>query len=170
MTEGEVPGERPRQLFFLPRFLFKPERPLAYILKAWPLALLPSLALGLIANRFAPPASAPFGDAERIPAAFLFVMLVVVGPFLETLIMAAVATVLNRAWGLATAAVVSALLWGVAHGLVAPLWGMVVWWPFLILTIAFLTWRPRGLWLAIGVAAAIHALQNVVAGAGLVFG
>jgi len=41
---------------------------------------------------------------------------------------------------------------------------------FLILTVAFLTWRPRSLWFAIGVAAAIHAFQNVVAGAGLVFG
>jgi len=124
-----VLGARPRLLSFLPRFLFKPERPLAYILKVWPLALLPSLALGFLANGLAPAtAPAPFADTDRIPAAFLLVMLVVVGPFLETLIMAAVATVLNRAPGLATAAIASALLWGVAHGLVAPLWGIVVWW------------------------------------------
>lgn len=162
---------KPQVLGFLPDYLFAAERPLAYLLKTWLLALLPSLVLGWLASRLAPATAAtPFADAARIPPAVLLVMLIVVGPFLETLIMAAVATGLNAFFGFAAAAIASAVLWGLFHATVAPLWGLVVWWPFLLLTITFLVWRPRGLWFAIGMATAIHALQNAVAGTGLLFG
>ena len=53
-----------------------------------------------------------------------------------------------------------AALWGVLHSLVAARWGLVVWWPFLIFSIAYLTWRPLGYWRAVGVVTAIHLLQN----------
>lgn len=171
MSEAVVPADRPRALAFLPRFLFDGGRgAAAYVLKAWLLVLLPSVALAFAVDALAPQQDGPFAGAEQIPPAFMFILLVGVGPFLETLIMAVVATVLNRMGGLTLAAFGNALLWGLAHSFAAPLWGLVVWWPFLILTIAFLTWRPRGLWFAIGVATTIHALQNAVAGAGLVFG
>jgi hypothetical protein len=54
-------------------------------------------------------------------------------------------------------------LWGVAHSLAAPLWGLIVWWPFLIFSIALLTWRERGLLPAIAVVTTIHGLQNATA-------
>ena len=72
---------------------------------------------------------------------------------------------LQRVAGSAPAVVLNALLWGVVHSLVEPLWGLVVWWPFLILSIALLAWRERGLLAAVAIVTAIHTLQNAVAAA-----
>jgi hypothetical protein len=50
------------------------------------------------------------------------------------------------------------------------LWGLVVWWPFLILSAIFLVWRSeRGLGTAILMTTAVHALQNAVVGSALLF-
>ena len=49
------------------------------------------------------------------------------------------------------------------RGLSAPAWGLIAWWGFLILSIAFLTWRRAGPGRAILVVFAIHALQNALA-------
>lgn len=152
---------------FLPRFLFAEGRAPAYFAKAWLVTVVPSLALALLVSRIVPEAETPFGEAVGISAPIMFALLVVVGPFLETLIMAAVASVLNRFAGPACAAIGSAVLWGLAHSALVSLWGLVVWWPFLILTIVYLTWRPRGFWFAVGMATSIHGLQNAVASAGL---
>jgi len=70
---------------------------------------------------------------------------------------------LNRIAGAGPAAIGSALLWGVSHSLAVPVWGLVVWWPFLILSVALLTWRRRGLGTAVLLVAGIHAMQNAVA-------
>jgi len=156
---------RPPYLAFLPRFLFETDRLKArYIGKAWLIALLPSIALSLLVARAAPGAAQP--DISVATPLFIF-LLVLGGPFAETLIMGGLLLGLNRLFGPGPAAILSALLWGIAHSLVVPIWGLIIWWPFLILSIAFLTWRPRGLWLAIVMATVIHGLQNSVAAVGL---
>jgi membrane protease YdiL (CAAX protease family) len=148
----------PGYLTWLPRFLFDTDTvPERYIGKAWLLALLPSMALSLAVNLAAPQASHPSFTIDG-PTAIL--LMVVVGPILETLIMILPLLGLNRLFGPGTAALGSALLWGIAHSLTAPAWGLVIWWPFLIMSIAFLTWRRAGLGRAIMVVFAIHALQN----------
>lgn len=154
----------------MPRFLFASEHAPAYILKAWLLTLLPSLLLSSLVYSLAPAAEVPLGEYAQVPAAVTVAMLVLVAPFLESLIMAAVAALLHRAFGFAVAALGSSLAWGVAHSMAVPAWGLVVWWPFLILTIVYLTWRPRGFWTAIGMATAVHGLQNGVAAAALLLG
>jgi hypothetical protein len=64
----------------------------------------------------------------------------------------------------------SALAWGLAHSWGAPTWGLVAWWPFLIFSTVFLTWRERGAWTAIMIVTAIHVLQNSFAIALLLLG
>jgi membrane protease YdiL (CAAX protease family) len=151
----------PGHLTWLPRFLFDtdpiPER---YIGKAWLTVLLPSLALAAIVGLVAPEASRPSFAIDGLMAVLL---LVVVGPILETLVMIPPLLGLNRLFGPQAAVLGSALLWGVLHSLSAPAWGLIAWWPFLIMSIAFLTWRRAGLGKAIAVVFAIHALQNGLA-------
>src|SRR5205085_10501312 len=86
--------------------------------------------------------------------------LVVVSPLIETLVLAPLVLVLSRVFGAGPAVVLSALLWGAAHSLEATAWGLVIWWPFLIMSIVLLTWRETGLWTAIGMVVGIHMLQN----------
>lgn len=169
--------DRPAGSAWLPAFLFRAERWPAYVLKAWLLALIPSIALAALVAVALPQAGAPdFGPAEApVDKAVLAIGLVLIGPFLETLIMALGLTLFRALAGVTGAVVLSALFWGLLHsfgpmlagGEAIPVWGLVVWWPFLILSIAYLTWRPRGFGLAIGTATVIHGLQNSVAAAAL---
>ena len=109
--------------------------------------------VGLIATDAAQPQFP--GEAQS-----LVLLVVLAGPALETLLLAGPLLLLDRFFGPGPAAVGSALIWAVVHSLVVPTWGLVIWWPFLIMSIAFLTWRRRGLLWALGAAFAIHALQN----------
>lgn len=155
----------PHYLPLLPDFLFQADRGIGgYVVRAWLLALVPSILISVAVNLLLPDASVPPMPVER-GAAFLVPLLVLVAPFVETLLMAPPLLLLNRLLGPAPAVIGSALLWGLLHASVAPAWGLITWWPFLVLSVAFLTWRPRGLGAAIGIATAIHALQNSVAAA-----
>ena len=155
--ETALPG-RPAYLAWLPRFLFRTDRFLpGYIGKAWLTALLPSIALSALVRQVAPDVAPPSFPGD---AGVLILFVVFLGPAIETLMLALPLLALNRLFGPGPAVIVSALVWGLAHSLVAPTWGLVIWWPFLIMSIAFLTWRRDGLGLAMGVAFAIHALQN----------
>ena len=154
------PDGRPAALSFLPRFLFGETTPAwRYGLFAWPLVTLPSLALGWLASRLLPGLAGPqiAGDTSVWVVA---VAVVVVSPFLETLLMTGPVVLLDRWFGSFVAVIGSAALWGVAHSLAAARWGLVIWWPFLIFSIAYLTWRGRGYWRAVGVVFAVHALNN----------
>ena len=155
--EPALPG-RPAYLAWLPRFLFETDSfAPRYLAKAWLTALLPSIALSALVGLIAPDAAAPQFPGEAGP---LVLFVVFVGPALETLLLALPLLGLNRLFGPGPAVVGSALIWAVVHSLVVAAWGLVIWWPFLIMSIAFLTWRRKGLLWALGVAFAIHALQN----------
>ena len=159
MSQNLPPPERPSYLSVLPLFLFRPDGSrLAYVLKAWLLALVPSILLSLIVNSAAPAAEQPHLPLSG-PAAIGFITLL--GPFLETLIMAGALLVLTRIVAPGPAAVLSAIGWGVAHSWAAPIWGLIIWWPFLIFSILFVTWRSRSLAMAFAMPALAHALHNL---------
>jgi membrane protease YdiL (CAAX protease family) len=150
----------PHYLTWLPGFLFDTDKvPERYIGKAWITALVPSIVLAAVVSLATAQASRPDFTIDG-PAPIL--LLVVIGPLLETLLMVLPLLALNRLFGPEAGAVGSALLWGFAHSLAEPAWGLVIWWPFLIMSIAFLTWRRAGLGKAILVVFAIHALQNAL--------
>ncbi len=163
---GTLPQpERPGYLSFLPNFLFRAERPFAYVLMGWLLVLLPSILLSLLVNSSAPTAEGP---RISVDSTSLILMLVVGAPVIETMIMVLPLLLLNRLFGFGPAVLLSAAGWGIAHSLAAWNWGLVVWWPFLIFSIALLVWRKRSLLLACLLVAAIHALQNGLGAALLV--
>lgn len=158
MSDTSPPAERPRYLAFLPAFLFRADQPkLGYILKAWLLVLLPSIALSLVVNVSAPSAGGP--DIQ-VSGPLMVAMIVLAAPLLETLIMAAALLALNRFLGFGPAVALSAIGWAIAHSSAAAIWGLVVWWPFLIFSITFLIWRKRGIVGALLIVTAVHALQN----------
>ncbi len=163
MNNPAGPEDRPLYLRFLPDFLFRHDQsPLLYVLKTWPLALLPSFALSALVGLLAPAGTRAPDIPVEGPVPLL--LLIVVGPLLETLILAVMVLGLKRFVGTGPAVVISALLWAIGHSLAAPVWGLIVWWPFLIFSIALVTWRPRGIWVAIGLVTLIHGLQNAAAG------
>lgn len=159
-TRWGWPEGRPAALSFLPRFLFVGDGPAwRYVLLAWPLVAIPGLALGWLSSRLFPGLPGP-DLAANTPAWMLVAGVVLFSPAIETLIMSGPVALVNRFAGPLAAVIGSALLWAGAHSLEAARWGLVIWWPFLIFSIAYLAWRPRGYWAAIGVVAAIHALNN----------
>jgi membrane protease YdiL (CAAX protease family) len=168
MSQTPPPAERPSSLGFLPLFLFRREgsRP-AYVLKAWLLVLIPSLLLSVTVSVSIPSAEGP--DLP-ISGPAMIALIALLGPFLETLIMAAVLIGLRRFVGPGAAAWLSAIAWGLAHSWGATTWGLVAWWPFLIFSTVFLVWRERGFWTAVLTVTAIHALQNSFAVALLLAG
>ena len=60
------------------------------------------------------------------------------------------------------AVLVSAAGWAVFHSLEVPIWGLVVWWPFLVFSTLFVTWQRRSLFAAFLMPAIVHALNNLL--------
>ncbi|GAA4041970.1 hypothetical protein GCM10022281_23820 [Sphingomonas rosea] len=158
MESAPVVSRRPDLLRFLPERLFRPERPLTYVLVAWLLALIPSLGLSALASHLVEAGGPTFPPVG--PGLLLF-MLVVFAPVVETLIMGCVLLILDKLFGFLPAILLSSLGWGIAHSLQAPAWGLVIWWPFLIFSTVFMVWKQRNLALAFLLPMLVHGLQNL---------
>ena len=145
-------------LGILPTPLFRDHKAWLAILVAWALALGGSIAIGFALTRLAPGGAGP--ELGQAPPALLWGMIALFSPVTETLLMAGVLEILRRLLAPWQAVIASAALWGVLHSLMAPLWGAVIWWPFLIFSTLYMTWRPRGFWRAVAVVIVVHILQN----------
>lgn len=126
-----------------------------------------SLALSALASLFAPTLATP---DFALRGTTVFLLLVLFAPLVETLIMAAVLSVLARFVSPTLAVLLSAALWGVAHSLQAAAWGLVIWWPFMIFSTLYMVWRERSVLAALGVVTATHALQNLLPALKVAFG
>lgn len=162
----------PAYLRWLPAFVGDTEHPKAsYIVKAWLLTLIPSLALAIGGGWLF---GLLFGEAQgpSFPqaGAMLVFMLVVFAPVVETLIMVGPLLILNRLFGPSAAAALSAAGWGIAHSLQAPMWGLVIWWAFFVFSAIILAWRKKSLITGILIVMCVHAMQNAVPAALLIAG
>ncbi len=131
-----------------------------YVVRAWLVALVPSLALYV--GRLA------LGDARAVPAlapdvAGYAAYSIVVAPLVETALMIPFALALLR---LPVASdwpriVALAALAALAHGFGGSAWQVALaFWPFVVYSAALYAWRSRSLGDAYLVAAAIHMLFN----------
>jgi len=164
LTEPHGPA-RPLHLRLLPAFIADTghSRPL-YVLKGWILTLLPSLLLAALVSIVS---STFFGEPQKpefpkVAAPLLLFLLVVFAPVVETLIMVPPLLVMNRLFGPAPAAALSAIGWGIGHSLQAPTWGLVIWWPFFVFSAIILAWRGKSLITGVLIVMAIHGMQNAV--------
>ena len=149
---------RAPSLPFLPRQLLEPRRPLIAIGVGALAAFIPTIILGALVVWLFPGGEGPKFAMDGVFAVF---GLVVFAPVVETLIMGAVLLALLRFVGPTAAVLASSAGWGIAHSLAAPIWGLVIWWPFLIFSTLFVVWRNRSLAGAFAVPAAVHALHNL---------
>jgi hypothetical protein len=154
-------------LRFLPRAIRTPEQPLRAIAIGWLTAFPASILFAILGSLLIPQAQQPEFHATGGLAMFA---LVIFSPVVETLIMGAVLLVLLRLFSPTVAILVSAIGWGVAHSSLVPIWGLVIWWPFLIFSTLFVTWRERSLWLAFLIPMCVHALQNLIPAALIAYG
>ena len=145
-------------LNWLPRPLLEPRNLPASIALGWLLTFPVSIALAWVIHIVAPNAQGPEFPVTGPLAVFL---LVVVSPAIETLLMAGALALLLRFMPPRWAVIASALGWGAAHSIAAPMWGLIIWWPFLIFSTLYVTWRQRSLGLALAVPMITHALQNL---------
>jgi hypothetical protein len=129
------------------------------VIVAWLTAFVPSMLLAAAVSGLMPNVGQPKLDLSTGPAMFL---VVIAAPLIETLIMAGVLAVLLRFVSPSVAVLTSSIGWGIAHSLAAPAWGLVIWWPFLIFSVLFVTWRERSLFAALAMPALVHMLQNAV--------
>jgi hypothetical protein len=159
---ADAPAARPvgsgTILQYLPRAIRVPNDPLRAIAVGWLTAFPVSIAFAILGSFLFPDLARPQFPMSGAMAIFL---LVIFSPVLETLIMGVVLLVLVRLVGPVAAILASSAGWGIAHSLAAPAWGLVIWWPFLVFSTLFVTWRARSLWLAFGIPACVHALQNL---------
>ena len=151
----------------LPNALREPRRPLLALGIAWATAFLPSLPLGAAVSVLLPRNALPvFPPVDWN----FFLLIVVAAPLFETALMGAALLLLRLFLSPTNAVLVSAVGWGIAHSAVAPAWGLVIWWPFLVFSTVFLTWRNRSLLAALAMASATHALHNLFPALLLLFG
>jgi membrane protease YdiL (CAAX protease family) len=145
-------------LSFLPAQIREPRRPALALAVAWLLTYPASILLAALVSLLIPGVAQPQFNVSGHVALFL---LVVFAPVIETLIMGGVLLVLLRLVSPGVAVLLSSLGWGIAHSLGAPTWGLVIWWPFLIFSTLFVTWRSRGLLPAFVMPAIAHGLHNL---------
>jgi hypothetical protein len=146
-------------LSWLPRPVLEPASLARSVAVGWLLAFPASIIFALVLHWVAPQAKAP---EFQISGAAAIGMLVLFSPIVETLIMGGVLLLLLRVLPPTWAVVLSALAWGAAHSFAVPIWGLIIWWPFLIFSALFVTWRSRSLALAFLVPMITHGLQNLL--------
>ena len=134
---------------------------LPYILKATLISTIPALCITYIIYAMFPSAKGP--DFEGPPVFIAIFLVVIVSPWIETLLVWLGLNLIQRFTKSTTRiAVVSALIWAILHSLVAPVWGLCIVWSFYIFSVSFLEWRKVSKWKAISVTATIHMLQNTI--------
>jgi hypothetical protein len=160
-----VPTAQPVRLFddnllrFLPAPIREPRQAWLAIPIAWLLSFLGSIALAGLVQWLAPDAQAV--EIPKLPAWAIIFGFAVFSPVVESILMGLGLKLLQRWLNPPAAILFSAAAWGVFHSLQVPVWGLAIWWPFLIFSTLFVVWEQRGFWTAVGVAAATHCLQNL---------
>ena len=157
-ASAEVRGGQLDALSFLPKQIREPRNAPLSVTVAWATSFFPSILLSLLVAKVFPNQPQP---QFNFPPALVLFSVVIFAPVVETLIMGTVLLVLLRLVRPPLAVLLSAVGWGIAHSLQYPIWGLTIWWPFLVLSTLFVAWRQRSLLLAFGLPMIAHAMQNL---------
>jgi len=149
-------------LSFLPKPLLEPRRPWLAILAGYLLSLIGSLAIAALISLVVPEAKGPDFGWLKGSGFTAILVLSILSPLLETLILVGTTGLLLRFVRPAYAILLSSLGWAIAHSYQAPIWGLVIWWPFIIFTTLFVVWKQRSLVWGIAMPFVVHMLQNLL--------
>ena len=131
----------------------------SYCWKAGLISFVPSV---LVAAVLTPLRGGESIEFDASPLELVFGILIL-SPWLETLLMWPVLAVLRRLTGtVLAAAVASAVFWACLHSLASPLWGFSVVWPFFVFSICFLEWKRKSIGHAIAATGLTHMFQNAI--------
>ena len=161
MTRTE-PARLSPALAFLPSAIREPRRPWLAILVGYLLSIAGSLAIAWLISLVAAEAQGPDFGWLKGSGLFAILVLSILSPLIETLILAATTGLLLRFVRPVYAILLSSFGWALAHSLQAPIWGLVIWWPFIIFTTLFVVWRRRSLAWGIAMPFIVHLLQNLL--------
>jgi hypothetical protein len=144
------------------------QRMWSYVWKATLISLIPSLAISAVVALVIP-GKGP--DFEGPPLIFTLLGILVLSPWLETLLLWGTLWVIKRLLkGPVQIAIAAAVLWGMLHSLGTPTWGLSVAWPFFVFSVCFLEWEKRSKGRAIVVTALVHTCQNIIPAIAVVVG
>lgn len=153
------------------RVLFERVHPFwRHVLVLLPCAVLPSLALGLLAHSFALAldvgrTSLPGASSAPLVSAFLSIAF---APLVETVFLASfIETGRSLKQSNIRIAIAAGVMAGILHGIASPIWFFQSAWGFFVYACAYLAWRPASLPRAFSIAAVTHALNNAIAAAAL---
>ena len=152
----------PATLSWLPAIIREPRRPWLAIILGYLMSIAGSLAIAAAISLLAAEARGPdFGWLSG--SGFTAVLILsIITPLFETLILAGITSILLRFVRPTYAILLSSFGWAIAHSLQAPIWGLVIWWPFLIFTTLYVVWKQRSLAWGIFIPYAVHLLQNLL--------
>lgn len=148
-------------LSFLPAPLREPRRAWLVLPLCLVLTFLGAAAIAFLLNAVLPKLEQPdFGAFVGKGYLTVFAMAVAT-PLVETLILAATCSILLRLVRPDLAILISAFGWAIAHSYQAPVWGLVIFWPFIIFSTLYIVWKQRSLLLGILMPFVAHFLHNL---------
>ena len=156
--QARISGDKFLRL--LPALVTTPRRPWLIIPIAWLVSFGGSIALAALVQRLAPNAQS-VEIPKGLPPLLVIFAFAIFSPVLESILMGLGLKLLMRWLTPGVAIVVSAVTWGILHSLQVPVWGLAIWWPFLVFSTLFVVWQQRGFWVGVAVASAVHFLQNI---------
>ncbi|HPA18508.1 MAG TPA: hypothetical protein PLU30_12230 [Verrucomicrobiae bacterium] len=132
-----------------------------YAITAALISFVPSYAIGLLVSPLLVDIAPPFA-VERHLNPLGFVMMVLVGPSVETVLMWPMLSLFGRMTREPTRQViVSTVFWAILHGIAHPLWGFLISWPFFVFSMAFVAWKKRSAQAAILATGLTHSFHNL---------
>ena len=138
-----------------------------YSLEAWPIALIPSVLLLVLAAGLFALAGVSFESVAppaREVSVSSFLGVVIFAPIVETLILIGGIKVLGSISSCpVVVAMMSALVWGLLHGSFGALWFFGSVWSFFVLSCAYLAWRDQSFIAGFIAASVPHVLVNLTA-------
>ena len=149
-------------LKFLPAPLREPRRAWLVLPLCFVLTFFGAAAIAYLLNAVLPKMDPPDFSAF-VGKGYLTVFAVAVAtPLVETLILAGTCSILLRFVSPGRAIFISAFGWAIAHSYQAPIWGLVIFWPFIIFSTLYVVWKQRSLGLGILMPFAAHFLHNLL--------
>lgn len=168
MNDSLVATARPAARLFDDSFLRFLPAPVREPRRAWlvlPLCLVLTFAgasaIALLLDAVLPKLTQPDFGAFFGRGLLTVFALAVATPLVETLILAATCSILLRFVRPELAILISSFGWAIAHSYQAPVWGLVIFWPFVIFSTLYVVWKQRSLGLGILMPFAAHFLHNL---------
>ena len=148
-------------LRFLPAPVREPRRVWLVLPLCVMLTFLGAAAIAALLNLALPKLDQPDFAAFLGKGYFTVVAVAIVTPLVETLILAVTCSILLRFLRPEMAILISAFGWAIAHSYQAPIWGLVIFWPFIVFSTLYVVWKQRSLTLGILMPWAAHFLHNL---------